>query len=122
MEKDRFELKTISKKRDTSYVVDYISKYITKQATDLRFWGQKRFFTSRKIKKSILLTDDVAIELACETLSHFQKYKTIFNVPYCGDISYWLYYLGERRTIYSLPFLDPYTKKQIILADENKNL
>ncbi len=116
----RFVLKTINKNQNALNVANYISKYITKQAIDGRFWGQKRFFTSREIKQSIILKDDVAIELTCWTLSYFEKYKTTLNVPYCGDISYWLYYLGEGRTIYSLPLLDPYAKEQIMLAEENK--
>jgi hypothetical protein len=120
---DRFELKTINRKGDLFYISRYISKYITKQSVDGRFWGQKRYFASREIRKSILLKNDIAIELTCQIIDGFRiRDKKIFSVPYFGDITYWTYYIGQERTIYSLYFLDSYAKEQILLADKNKKL
>ncbi|OGF63110.1 hypothetical protein A2662_02380 [Candidatus Giovannonibacteria bacterium RIFCSPHIGHO2_01_FULL_45_33] len=116
---DRIHLKTIQRKSDVHDVTFYVSKYITKQAIDGRFWGQKRYFASRDIKKSVILKDDIAIEMVCQVIQPYERYKTVYNVPYCGDVRYWSYYLGEKRNIYSLPLLS-YAREQIALAEKSK--
>ena len=120
---DIFHLKTVKRDQDPSGIARYLLKYITKQATDGRFWGQKRYFASRNIKKPILLRDDIAIELISKLIERFQTYKSSFDVPFLGNISYWCYNLKNNRDIYSLSsFLDPYAKEQLQIADKNKRL
>ena len=121
--KSMFHLKTIKRDNEASSIASYISKYITKQSTDGRFWGQKRYFASRGIRKPILLYDDIAIELISQIIEIFQTYSKSFDVPYLGNVSYWCYNLKNNRDIYSLSaFLDPYAKEQIKLADLNKEI
>lgn len=109
---DRIELKTIRNDAGISNIIGYVSKYITKQADDPRFFGQKRYFASRGIKKPIIIRDDVAIELIRQSIQGFEKIKTIFNIPFCGDVNYWTYCRSDGKSIESLN-LDPYVKEQI---------
>lgn len=118
----QFNLKTISRNQDVRAVANYMTKYITKQATDGRFFGQKRYFASREVQKSILLDNGAIIELVCHVAESFLVKRKILNVPYLGDIEYKVYYL-RNGNVYSLSpwldYLDPEIKQKILLADKN---
>jgi hypothetical protein len=116
----RIHLKAIRSDIDVTNIIGYVTKYITKQSSDGRFFGNKRYFASRDIEKPLvmnnkILENDIAIELIRWRIQGFEKYKTVFDVPFCGRVSYWTYYLGDGKTVESLP-LDPYARKQIEIA------
>jgi len=109
---DRFELKTIRRDADTSIIISYVSKYITKQSNDGRFWGQKRYFTSRGLVKPIVLYDDIAIELIRQRIWDLEKFRKDIMVDFVGNINYKTFYLGDKLNIYSLP-LDDYVLEKL---------
>lgn len=49
----RIHLKAIRQDIDVSNIIAYVTKYVSKQLTDERFHGQKRYFASRDLKKPI---------------------------------------------------------------------
>jgi|SRR5882724_9451144 len=119
--KDRFELRTLNKNRSVSAMVAYISKYITKQAIDGRFFGQKRFFPSKGLKKTITSKDAIANELICQKLEFFgvQKMERQIDLPFVGNLLYTMYYLGDGGRL-NLKLLDEYSRNQLKLAEGQK--
>lgn len=113
----RIHLKAIKRDIDVLNIVGYITKYISKQSSDGRFFGNKRYFASRDIEKPIVINNnnlegDVAIELIRQHIQGFEKFKSSFDVPFCGNVKYWAYYLGDNKTVESLP-LDSYAREQL---------
>lgn len=113
---DRIHLETIQRRQSISHIISYVSKYITKQTADGRFWGQKRYFASRGLTAPIVLRDDIAIELLVQRVECYEKTRKVFNIPFCGNVDYYLYDLGECFNINSLANLDSYVKEQILLS------
>jgi len=121
----RIKYDTIRNDANIPTIVGYITKYITKQAKDERFKGKKRYFASRTVKKSLIirsdnLENDVAIELIRQRITGFKKYETSFNTPFCGNMKYCTYYLGDNKNIEFLN-LDLYARNQIEIA-KNPNI
>lgn len=113
---DRFELKGIAKTNDTQKVIGYVSKYVSKQTADGRFFGQKRYFCSRDLKLRITLKEAEAIAtLRRDYLPPFKVRDDMIHPDYMEYLYYEIYYLGDRATILSLP-LDESTRHALELA------
>ncbi|MGB7958111.1 MAG: hypothetical protein WCF77_04730, partial [Minisyncoccia bacterium] len=118
---DRFDLRAISKTDDVERVIRYITKYITKQANDGRFWGQKRYSPSRELKKYIILNDPLAI---WDILAWAEPYKKDFRVietDYIGNINFTQYYLGDKASFNPKVFAE-YTRHALELAEKGEQI
>jgi hypothetical protein len=115
--KDRFELKTIGQDQGIDRTTAYMSKYISKQQTDGRLYGQKRFFRSRGLHKTIIVRDEMANHMICSTLEPFLKTRKRIDIPFVEKAFYEMYYLGDGRSLNPL-FLDPYAINQLELAQQ----
>lgn len=107
----RIHFATIKRNDDVSKVVSYISKYISKQNKDGRFWGQKRYFSSRNLEKPIIITDDVAVHMIKLRIKKYKKYSRSIIIPFAGAGWYYVYKLDKH--IDELTLIDPYAKNKI---------
>lgn len=64
-------------------LVVYLSKYLTKQNYDSRFWGKKKFFVSRGLKKPVVVRDEEMVDIY---MSYYPKALPDFkSVTTLGD-------------------------------------
>ena len=109
-------LQGITKTKDSQAVINYISKYISTQSADGRFFGQKRYFCSRNLKPHVVLRNRQAIaKLRNEFLPPFKIDSNTFYPDFTEYLYYETYYLGEGKSILSLP-LDEATRNALELA------
>jgi hypothetical protein len=66
----------------------YVSKYMTKDATDDRLIGEKSYFCSRGLNKPKEIIDKEEIERVLSSLPSEKTYVAEFENEYCGKISY----------------------------------
>lgn len=71
---------------DTLGVVGYMSKYLTKQVADMRFFGRKKYFASRGLKKPIVYRDEgVCAVIKGMTDSLTPVYKSVYQFEEFGQ-------------------------------------
>lgn len=107
----RIRLDVIQRKQSIHNIVFYVIKYLTKQSTDGRFWGQKRYFTSRDLLSPIEIYDETAIYMITYRLKQYEKVYKPISIPFCGNGYYGLYDVG--KPIVSLTALEPYVQNVI---------
>ncbi len=115
--KDRFELSRRHRNQPIEGMIGYVTKYVTKQHTDGRYWGQKRFFTSRRLKKPIVVRDAMAVELIAQKLMPYRKEGGVIDSTYVGRIRYENFYLGDGGRLRPELF-DEYSRKALELAQQ----
>jgi hypothetical protein len=116
--KDRFQLETISD-NGTGLVIYYISKYLKKQNTDIRFYGKKRYSSSTGLIQPIIVRDDIANEMICNILRGFRNDTRIIDIPCLGRTTYTSYFLGHANRL-KTHLLDPYCQEAIKSAQLDK--
>jgi hypothetical protein len=91
----RLELDVLQAHSDVEYVVPYISKYISKQFFDKRYFGRRRYYPSQGLKKPIEVTNDVEIQMVLPYLEPNLKYQTEYLLPYIGSLKYFRYFVAN---------------------------
>ena len=115
-------LDTIRNQGSVEANVRYITKYITKQATDERFFNRRRYYPSRELKRPVIITNDQMIEMIDWSLKPFQTKKDTFQTQFCGNMTSIEYDFTKVNGILNLPalvseardYLSPLVKSAII--------
>jgi hypothetical protein len=102
---ERLQLNTIPNQGNLNSNVKYITKYITKQATDPRFFNRRRYYPSKGLRRPIEITNDQMIEMIGWSLQNFQTKKQIFQTQFCGKMEYTEYDFSKVGNVLNLPVL-----------------
>ncbi len=99
----RIDLRMVKK---TKTLVSYLSKYMVKESESGKLSGKKRYFTSRNIKRPIILTDPYHVLTIVGKIKDRLIYEKIFKVDFVGDINYKEFLLKPNESILDFN-LDP---------------
>jgi hypothetical protein len=74
--------------RDSRGIGVYISKYFSKSFSDMRFFNRKRYFSSRKLKRSVIFYDEIKIaEIIGDSKPVYMRWLGDFD--FVGMVQYW---------------------------------
>lgn len=107
--KGRIDLKMVKR---TKTLVSYLSKYMIKESESGKLSGKKRYFTSRKIKRPIILTEPYHVLTIIGSLHDRLIYEKIFKTGFIGDVEYKEFLLKQNESILDFG-LDPLVKNDI---------
>lgn len=102
-------------------LINYLSKYMVKEAEDGRLAGKKRYFVSKKIQKPLVIDDPYASLVISDKLTNRLIFENEFEAPYIGTVKYKQFVLKEHESILDLD-LDQDTKTAILLVIKEPNL
>ena len=100
-------------------VINYVSKYMVKEASDGRLRGKKRFFTSRKILRPVNIRSYSVARNVKDKLKSRLKYYKEFYVEFVGKIELYHHELNSNETLFDFYIpdfkvnLDRYVKLRI---------
>jgi hypothetical protein len=95
----RFELKMV---KTMSGLVGYLSKYMVKEAEDGRLLAKKRYFTSKSIKRPIVIRDTYAVLTIASKLKDRLDFEKEFETKFVGTMKYEKYILKDDDDILNL--------------------
>lgn len=68
--------------KNTNHLSNYITKYLTKDMVDYRLFGKKKYFTSRGLKKPIIIRDQIIIDFIIENTTNLKLlYENNYHSP-----------------------------------------
>lgn len=102
---DMLKMNVIEGSRDIRRVVPYISKYISKQMNDRRFYGRKRYFRSGGLFKPVEITDDVMVQMSLYPLERFKIKESRFDTQFHGEMIYKRFDISSVGNFLSIPAL-----------------
>lgn len=105
----RIDLKNVKSMRGLTH---YLSKYMVKEAEDGRLRGKKRYFTSRKIYRPIVIKSYFVAKEICDILKNRLRYQKSFDVDFIGRIDYYSYLLQDDENILDFE-LDQFSRLEI---------
>jgi len=108
----RIDLKGVKSMRGLTI---YLSKYMVKEAEDGRLKGRKRYFTSRKIYRPIVIKNYLVAKRICDVLKDRLKCKKSFEVDFIGEIDFYSYLLKDDENILDFN-LDHFSRLEIELG------
>lgn len=78
----------------------YMTKYMTKGVNDPRLLGKKRHFSSRGVKKPVVIRDPrLAREIEEKIPDNLRVFRKKINSEYCGEMIYSQYELGSGKRL-----------------------
>lgn len=87
------DIKTI---QNVAGLGSYVTKYLAKNLEDTRLLGRRRYFTSRYLKKPIIITkQDEAEEMANNLPQEALTYQNTYESEYNGKVLYQEYHLSK---------------------------
>lgn len=95
----RFELKMV---KSLNTLIGYLSKYMVKEAEDGRLSDKKRYFTSKKVKRPIIIRDTYAVLSITSKINDRLDFKKEFEIKFIGKMEYEKYILKYDESILNL--------------------
>ncbi len=93
-------------------LINYLSKYMVKESADRRLKGRKRYFTSRKIFRPIIIKSYFIAKGVSDVLKNRLKYQKSFEVDFIGRIDFYNYLLKNDESILDFS-LDRFSRLKI---------
>ena len=107
--KGRVDLKAVY---SMSGVFGYVSKYMAKEFEDARLKGKKRYFTSKKVKRPIVVKSYFVARMAFLALKGKNLYHKTLHVDFIGKIEFYRYQFQNKESILNFE-LDQFTRMKI---------
>jgi hypothetical protein len=105
----RVDLKSV---KTMNELIRYLSKYMVKESADGRLRGRKRYFTSKKIFRPIIIKSYFITKEVSDVLKNRLKYQKSFEVDFIGRIDFYNYLLKNNENILDFN-LDPFSRLEI---------
>jgi len=77
----------------------YLSKYMVKGGEVGRLKGRKRYFTSKKVLRPVVIKDYFIAKDIFDNLEKRLEYKKSFKIDFIGDIDFYIYLLQNKERI-----------------------